>query len=95
MSVVEEPNFEGHPESECGEHRTVESHRAWCFADSEWCYPSMPCHGCELSALRAENERLRAALAAAGPTLRAVGDRTVRRLCHEAMPDLFPKRGRR
>lgn len=34
--------FEGGPE-----HRTVGSHRAWCHAASEWCYPSLPCRLCE------------------------------------------------
>ncbi len=32
------------------EHRTVGSHRAWCFNDREWCYPESElmcpcCHG--------------------------------------------------
>ena len=35
----------------------------------EWCYPDAPCRGCELPVLRAEVERLRAALAA--PVARA------------------------
>ena len=48
-----EPNFEGHPGRECGEHRTVGSHRAWCHDCSEWCYPASPCKGCELPLLRA------------------------------------------
>lgn len=37
---------------ECGEHRTTGG-RAWCFEDSEWCYPSQFCRGCELAVLRA------------------------------------------
>lgn len=54
------PLFMGHEPSECGEHRTVGDHRAWCYDDSEWCYPSSPCRGCELPILRAEIERLKA-----------------------------------
>jgi hypothetical protein len=50
-----EPNFLGHKGRECGEHRTVGSHRAWCFDCSEWCYPGIDaaCKGCELPSLRA------------------------------------------
>ena len=33
-------NFEGHQPRACGDHRTVGSHRAWCFDCSEWCYPN-------------------------------------------------------
>ncbi len=29
--------FEGYA-GECGEHRTVGDHRAWCFECTEWCY---------------------------------------------------------
>lgn len=29
------------------EHRTVGSHRAWCYDASEWCYPKAPCSACE------------------------------------------------
>lgn len=49
-------NFEGHSDRECGEHRTVGSHRAWCFDCHEWCYPNvdMACRGCELPHLRRE-----------------------------------------
>lgn len=46
-------HFLGHEPRECGEHRTVGEHRAWCFADSEWCYPTEPCRGCEIVGLRA------------------------------------------
>jgi hypothetical protein len=55
-------NFEGHPGRECGEHRTVGPHRAWCFACTEWCYPDLEaaCSGCRVPALVAEVERLRA-----------------------------------
>lgn len=37
----------GHDGTECGEHRTVGPHRAWCFACAEWCYPDAPCRRCE------------------------------------------------
>lgn len=57
----EAPNFEGHDDRECGEHRTVGSHRAWCYDCHEWCYPLAPCKGCELSILRAKIERLETA----------------------------------
>lgn len=43
-----EKNFEGYEERRCGEHRTVGPHRAWCFNDTEWCYPQSPCRGCEI-----------------------------------------------
>lgn len=55
----EKGNFGGFLPNECGEHRTVGSHRAWCYGDSEWCYPKIPCRGCEISVLRTENQRLR------------------------------------
>lgn len=41
-------NFEGYQPRSCGEHRTVGSHRAWCFDCSEWCYPGDPCVRCQL-----------------------------------------------
>src|SRR5918997_82846 len=41
------PNFEGHPDRLCGDHRTVGPHRAWCFDCGEWCYPSQPCVRCD------------------------------------------------
>lgn len=47
------PNFEGHEGRECGEHRTVGSHRAWCYDCSEWCYPEIPCRGCKIPQLEA------------------------------------------
>lgn len=40
-------NFEGHQPRNCGEHRTVGPHRAWCFDCQEWCYPEIPCERCE------------------------------------------------
>lgn len=43
-----EGNFEGYQPRGCGEHRTVGSHRAWCFDCSEWCYPGDPCVRCQL-----------------------------------------------
>jgi len=41
----QEPNWEGVG----GEHRTVGSHRAWCYECSEWCYRAegMHCRHCE------------------------------------------------
>lgn len=45
-----EANFEGL--GGFGEHRTTGG-RAWCLADSEWCYPQDPCRCCELPLLQA------------------------------------------
>jgi hypothetical protein len=44
----EDGHFEGYEPRFCGEHRTVGSHRAWCFDCAEWCYPNgvMACEGC-------------------------------------------------
>ena len=50
--LVAKPNFDGHQPRECGEHRTVGPHRAWCFDCREWCYPDAPCARCELPMLR-------------------------------------------
>lgn len=55
----EEKHFEGHEGRECGEHRTVGAHRAWCYTCNEWCYPSNGCKGCEIPRLEAEIDRLR------------------------------------
>ncbi len=44
--------FMGHEPRECGEHRTVGPHRAWCFGCQEWCYPNAPCVRCEIVILR-------------------------------------------
>src|ERR1700735_262746 len=48
MTEREPPLFSGHQPRECGEHRTAGPYRAWCYADSEWCYPDpgMACRGC-------------------------------------------------
>lgn len=54
------PNFEGHESRECGEHRTVGSYRAWCHDCSQWCYPEMPCNGCQIPKLEAEINKLNA-----------------------------------
>lgn len=54
------PNFEGLADRECGDHRTVGPHRAWCHDCGEWCYPTSPCKGCELPALRGQVATLRA-----------------------------------
>lgn len=43
-------HFEGWQPRECGEHRTVGTHRAWCYDCHEWCYShdiSMACVRCE------------------------------------------------
>jgi len=48
--------FEGYEPRECGEHRTVGAHRAWCFDDSEWCYShdqDAGCKGCRIPFLEA------------------------------------------
>lgn len=60
-----DPNFEGFPGSDCGEHRTVGPHRAWCYACTTWCYPDVPCPGCHVPILEAEVERLRGVVEAA------------------------------
>jgi hypothetical protein len=39
-------SFYGFQSRDCGEHRTVGPHRAWCFDCSEWCYPAAPCARC-------------------------------------------------
>lgn len=56
------PNFEGHQPRECGEHRTVGSHRAWCYDCTEWCYPDddMGCKGCMVPSLEKQVETLQA-----------------------------------
>lgn len=56
--MSDDSNFEGHDPRECGEHRTVGPHRAWCYDCREWCYPDSPCKGCELPQLRAQVARL-------------------------------------
>jgi hypothetical protein len=40
--------FMGYQPRECGEHRTVGAHRAWCYDCSEWCYAGGEdaCRGC-------------------------------------------------
>lgn len=45
MTEYDEPNWEGLPDT--SEHRTVGSHRAWCFSDGEWCYPDDLCWCCD------------------------------------------------
>lgn len=66
MDVAETVNFEGHIPRECGEHRTVGPHRAWCYDCQEWCYPrpDMACARCELPMLRGQIERVQVMLAA-------------------------------
>ena len=51
--MEEKPNFEGHQGRDCGEHRTVGSHRAWCFDCTAWCYPEEGCPGCQVPQLLA------------------------------------------
>lgn len=51
-------NFQGFEDRECGDHRTVGEHRAWCHEDTTWCYPNSPCPRCELPQLRAEVKSL-------------------------------------
>lgn len=41
-----EGSFYGFQSRDCGEHRTVGAHRAWCFDCSEWCLPDQPCRRC-------------------------------------------------
>ena len=62
----EKPNFEGHQGRDCGEHRTVGPHRAWCLDCTAWCYPQEGCPGCQvpqllarISSLEVEREELR------------------------------------
>ena len=57
MTAAEPSNFEGHQPRECGEHRTVGPHRAWCHDCQEWCYPDGPCVRCEILRLRAIEKR--------------------------------------
>jgi hypothetical protein len=51
-------NWEGRELRQCNDHRTVGSHRAWCHDCHEWCYPRMPCRGCELPAMESLIRRL-------------------------------------
>jgi len=44
--------FQGFEQRECGDHRTVGAHRAWCHDCTEWCYPDYPCVRCEIGAIR-------------------------------------------
>lgn len=45
-------NFLGFADRDCGEHRTVGEHRAWCFDCHEWCSATSPCVRCEIAPLR-------------------------------------------
>ncbi|HUY46063.1 MAG TPA: hypothetical protein VMV92_10100 [Streptosporangiaceae bacterium] len=53
--MTSEPLWTGWMPRECGEHRTVGPHRAWCFDCSEWCYPEpeMACARCRIPMLEA------------------------------------------
>lgn len=55
LSTDPRPNFEGHLPRECGEHRTVGPHRAWCYDCGEWCYPKNPCVRCERALAMSKN----------------------------------------
>ena len=59
--VTDPCDFKGLPERVCGDHFTT-GQRAWCFDDSEWCFPNAPCRGCEIPGIREENDRMREAL---------------------------------
>lgn len=83
MSDDTRPNFEGHAERECGDHRTVGPHRAWCYDCCEWCYPEGACRGCELPGLRAENERLRKSLRELVTKWENIGDDFHGAGCHD------------
>lgn len=61
---MSEENFEGFAERECGEHRST-GKRAWCFNCTEWCYPEVPCRGCELPKLRFQLKYAEQAITAA------------------------------
>lgn len=54
-AMAEGELFGGHFPRECGEHRTVGPHRAWCHDCGEWCYPDaeMACKGCRIPMLEA------------------------------------------
>lgn len=61
--TVEEAPWEGYTIRECQDHRTVGPHRAWCYACTEWCYPEVPCKGCEIPIIKdmlakAEREKM-------------------------------------
>jgi hypothetical protein len=45
MYPVDAADWEGLPDT--SEHRTVGPHRAWCHADTEWCYPEDLCWCCD------------------------------------------------
>jgi hypothetical protein len=62
MTEQVEQLFTGHEPRECGEHRTVGPHRAWCFDCSEWCYPSedLACKGCRIPILETQLREWRA-----------------------------------
>ncbi len=81
----EAPLFHGHG-GDCGEHRTVGPHRAWCYACQEWCYPSSCCTGCadtlygDVAEVATERDDLGRRLAEAEGRIAAVT-----RMCDEAI----------
>ena len=78
--------FQGHPGRECGDHRTVGGHRAWCYDCGEWCYPQIPCVRCEVPRLRAEIATLRAGLASPSEEVVAENKR-LRAVLREVLDD--------
>jgi len=85
-SKQSDPNlFLGHQPRDCGDHRTVGTHRAWCFDDQEWCYPEIPCKGCEnpkavdeLKKIQEEVKLLRSQLLGQRTTLDETNDQLTR-----------------
>lgn len=60
--AADQGRFHGHRGGECGQHRTVGHHRAWCFDCHEWCSPRQPCASCERPMLEARAHTLEVAL---------------------------------
>lgn len=45
--------WEGIEGRDCGDHRTVGEHRAWCYDCGEWCYSGVArCRGCAAPTVR-------------------------------------------
>lgn len=57
----ERGHFLGFQPRDCGEHRTVGEHRAWCHDCREWCYPHDGCTRCQTAAMRTAQERAQVA----------------------------------
>jgi hypothetical protein len=43
----ENARYLGYQPRKCGEHQIEDSSKAWCHDCGMWCYPKLPCHGCE------------------------------------------------